>query len=116
MLANEATKILHGVSAAKNAEKTAKQTFELGGVGKNLPEIKIKKIELEKGINILNLLSEHKIFSSKSEARRAIKSNALRIDNKILTDETRIVKIDDFNSDAVKISFGKKKHYFLKII
>ena len=116
LLANEATKILHGVSAAKNAEKTAKQTFELGGVGKNLPEIKIKKIELEKGINILNLLSEHKIFSSKSEARRAIKSNALRIDNKILTDETRIVKIDDFNSDAVKISFGKKKHYLLKII
>ncbi len=109
LLANEATKILHGVSAAKNAEKTAKQTFELGGVGKNLPEIKIKKIELEKGLNILNLLSEHKIFSSKSEARRAIKSNALRIDNKILTDETKIVKIDDFHSDAIKISFGKKK-------
>ena len=116
LLANEATKILHGVSAAKNAEKTAKQTFELGGVGKNLPEIKIKKIELEKGLNILNLLSEHKIFSSKSEARRAIKSNALRIDNKILTDETKIVKIDDFHSDAIKISFGKKKHYLLKII
>ena len=43
LLANEATKILHGSSAAKEAEITARETFELGGIGKNLPEIKLKK-------------------------------------------------------------------------
>ena len=43
LLANETTKILHGKNAAKKAEQTAKSTFGTGGVGINLPEIKIKK-------------------------------------------------------------------------
>ena len=47
ILANEATSMLHGKSAAAKAEKTAKITFETGGSGSNLPEIKIKKVDLE---------------------------------------------------------------------
>ena len=43
ILANEATKILHGVKAAKNAEKTAKDTFEGKGFSLNLPEISIRE-------------------------------------------------------------------------
>ena len=34
ILANETTKILHGKDAAIKAEKTAKETFETGGAGK----------------------------------------------------------------------------------
>ena len=52
LLANEATKILHGETAAINAEKTAKDTFESGGIGMDLPEIKIKEEDLKKGIKI----------------------------------------------------------------
>ena len=56
-------------------------------------------------------------MSSKSEARRAIKSNALKINNEILTEENKIVQLNDFkNEKFLKISFGKKKHYILKII
>ncbi len=116
LLANEATKILHGSSAAKEAEITARETFELGGIGKNLPEIKIKKKEIEKGINILDFLSRNKIMTSKSEARRAIKSNALKLDNIILKEETKIIKNNDFKNNTLKISFGKKKHFLIKII
>ncbi len=89
----------------------------LDGSGANLPEIKIKENELKQGIKILDLLSLNKIMSSKSEARRAIKSNALKIDNKILTDENKIIQLNDFgDSKILKISFGKKKHYIIKII
>jgi len=117
ILANEATSMLHGKSAAVKAEKTAKTTFESGGSGVDLPEIKIKKSELEQGIKILDLLSSNKIMSSKSDARRAIKSNALKINNKILTDENKVIQLDDFNNEKIlKISFGKKKHYIVKII
>ncbi len=117
ILANEATSMLHGKSAAIKAEKTAKETFESGGSGKDLPEIKVRENELENGIKILNLLSENKIMTSKSEARRAIKSNALKINNETLTDENKVVQLDDFDSDKIlKISFGKKKHYLIKII
>ena len=117
VLANEATSMLHGKSAAIKAEKTAKTVFESGGSGANLPEIKIKEIDLKQGIKILDLLSSNKIMSSKSEVRRAIKSNALKIDNKILTDENKIIQLNDFeNNKTLKISFGKKKHYLIKII
>ncbi len=117
LLANEATKILHGEAAAKKAEKTAKETFVSGGFGSNLPEIKIKKDDLNQGIKILDLLVLNKVMSSKSEVRRAIKSNALKINNEVLTDENKVISKNDFASDKVlKISFGKKKHYLIKII
>ena len=117
LLASETTKILHGESAAKLAEKTAKETFEAGGYGVDLPEIKIERKKLEKRIKILDLLSSNNIMSSKSDARRAIKSNALKIDNKILSDENKLISLNDFSSNKIlKISFGKKKHYIIKII
>ncbi len=117
LLANETTNMLHGKPASLNAEKTAKATFVSGGSGDELPEIQIKKSSLKLGIKILDLLSSNKIMSSKSEARRAIQSNALKINNQILTDENKIVLLNDFNnSKDLKISFGKKKHYIIKII
>ena len=87
LLANEATKILHGESKAKKAERTAKQTFETGGVGVGLPEINIKLSELRKGIGILDILSKHGVLPSKSEARRAIANNGIKIHNSVVTDE-----------------------------
>jgi tyrosyl-tRNA synthetase len=116
LLANEATKILHGKIAADKAQDTAKVTFESGGTGENLPEIIIKQSDIEMGINILDLLSSSKITSSKSDARRAIKSNALKIDNIILTNENKMLQVGDFKNNNLKISFGKKKHYLVKLI
>ena len=56
-------------------------------------------------------------MSSKSEVRRAIKSNALKINNEILTDDNKVINLNDFSGDSVlKISFGKKKHYLVKVI
>ena len=117
ILANKATTLLHGKTAAKNAEQTAKETFQSGGVGSHLPEIKVKKKDLDKGISILDLLSNNKIASSKSDVRRAIKGNALKINNEILTDEKKVIHFSDFkNKNSLKISFGKKKHYLISII
>ena len=50
ILANEATKILHGELASKKAERTARQTFDKGGAGKDLPEIEVKSEEVKKGL------------------------------------------------------------------
>ena len=116
LLANEATKILHGEIASKKAEKTAKETFESGGLGSDLPKIKIKSNDIAKGINLLNFLSENQIMSSKSEARRAIANKGLKIDNVVVVEENKILKQSDFKNNILKISYGKKKHYLIKII
>ena len=116
ILANEATKILHGEVASKKAERTAKDTFKEGGLGSELPEIKLKSNEISKGIDLLNFLSEKKITSSKSEARRTIANNGIKINNVLVIDEKRTIELADFKDKILKISYGKKKHYLVKII
>jgi len=116
ILANEATKILHGEVASQKAEQTAKETFEGGGLGDDLPEIQIKSSKINKGVNFLDFLSENKIMSSKSEARRAIANKGVKIDNVVVVDKNKTLKPTDFKEKILKISYGKKKHYIIKII
>ena len=116
LLANEATKLLHGENASKKAEQTAKETFEGGGYGSDLPEIKIHSDDIKKGINILDFVAENKILPSKSEARRVIANNGLKIDNVIVNNEKKILLLKDFKNNKLKISYGKKKHFLVKII
>jgi len=115
LLANEATKILHGEKNSKEAEKTAKETFEGSGIGKNLPEILLKKKQITDGMQILDLLVNDKIFKSKSEARRAINEKGIKINDQVVVDEKKIISSSDFNDDILKISHGKKRHFLVKI-
>ena len=117
ILANEATKILHGRKAAHDAEKTASDTFNFKGVGKDLPELQIDKFEIENGINILELLNKTNIMASKGEARRAIKNNGIKINEQLISDEKSIIDLSYFSSNNyIKVSFGKKKHFIIKFI
>jgi len=116
ILANEATRILHGEKASKKAEQTAKDTFKDGGLSLDLPEIKIKSTEINKGLKLLDFLSKNKIMSSKSEARRVIANKGLKINNVVVVDDNQILQQEDFKEKIVKISYGKKKHYLIKII
>ena len=116
LLANEATTILHGKAASSKAEKTAKETFQSGGLGSNLPEIKIKLSNVKKGINILNFIAENNILSSKSEARRVIANKGIKINDITIFNEKKIIQLEDFKKNILKFSYGKKKHYLIKII
>tara|TARA_Y100000816_G_C26104380_1_gene586299 strand:- start:992 stop:2227 length:1236 start_codon:yes stop_codon:yes gene_type:complete len=115
-LANETTKILHGSSKSLKAEQTALDTFKLGKISTNLPTIKISKNNVSKGIKLLELLVVNKIMSSKSEVRRAINNNGIKINDLLVNDENKIINLPDFQEENMKISYGKKKHYLFKII
>jgi len=116
LLANEATKILHGKDESNKAEKTARDTFKKGGIGFHLPEIKIKLRDIKKGINFLDFIAKNKILSSKTEVRRAIENKGLKINDIVVIDEKKILQLKDFKNKALKLSYGKKKHYLVKII
>ena len=115
LLANEATKILHGEESSKKAAQTAKNTFEGGTLASGLPEINIKKEEINKGVNILDLIANNKILSSKSEARRVIQNKGLKLNDKVIEDEKKILQLKDFEKNTLKLSYGKKKHYLIRI-
>ena len=116
ILANEATRILHGEKESKKAEQTAKDTFKDGGLSTGLPEIQVKSKEVNLGINLLEFLKKNKVMSSKNEARRLINSSGFKINDKIVNDENKILKVEDFRNNRLKISCGKKRHYIIKII
>ncbi len=116
VLANETTKILHGKEKAHRAEKTASDVFMLGKINKNLPTKEISHKDLEQGIKLIELLVDNKIMSSKSEARRAINNNGIRINDLPVKDENKLVISNDFSNQNMKVSFGKKKHFIFKII
>jgi len=116
LLANEATKILHGNKASRESENTALETFKGTGIGKNLPEIIISEMTLKKGINILDLLNINSMINSKSEARRIIKSNGIKLNNELIDDEKKLINLENFKDNKNNvISIGKKRHYLIKI-
>ena len=116
LLANEATTMLHGKSAAKKAEQTAKKTFEKKSVGDDLPSVNINKKEIEKGINIVDLVVSSNLLISKSEVRRTIKNKGIKINNETIEDDKKIISINNFNNEKfLKLSHGKKNHVIVKM-
>jgi len=111
LLANEATNILHGSKAAKDSEETAKETFIRGGIGKEIPEKKISRKLISKGINIIDLVFQNGLSSSKSDARRMLKNKGIKIDDQIISDEKKIIGLEEFSKkNHIKLSIGKKTH------
>ena len=109
-LANHATEMLHGKTESEKSEKLAKNTFKENSTGESLPNIKVEDEILSK--NIVELISYVNKNISKSEIRRLIKSNAIKIDNKNIQDEKYVIDPNLFSVKGfIKLSIGKKKHF-----
>jgi len=104
-LATEATTMLHGAEAALAAEQTARQTFERGGTGEDLP-----KLSVGEGMNIAHALTALGFTPSNKEAKRKIAEGAVRLDDEIVSDAGLMVTA---TGEPLKLSLGRKKHGLL---
>ena len=110
LLANNATEMLHGKKEAEKSEKLAKNPFKENSTGENLPGIKVNNDILSK--NIVELISFVNKEISKSEIRRLIKSNGIKLNNETVLDEKYIIDLNLFSDKGfIKLSIGKKKHF-----
>ena len=116
LLANKTTALLHGDEEAKKSEETAKQTFEGRVLGDNLPTIQIMKKKLDNQLNIIDLIVMSKLENSKSEIRRLIKGNGVKINNQTISDEKMLISKTLFKDNLIKLSLGKKKHIKVELI
>ena len=116
LLANKTTAMLHGDEEAKRSEETAKQTFESRVLGDNLPTIQIMKKKLDNQLNIIDLIVMSKLENSKSEIRRLIKGNGVKINNQTISDEKMLISKTLFKDNLIKLSLGKKKHIKVELI
>ena len=114
-LANETTSMLHGKKAAQNSEQAAKEAFSGTSLGSNLPSIKIKAKDMNNKFNIIDLVIISKLEKSKSEIRRLIKGNAIKLDDKIINDEKLIITNKIFKDNYLKLSIGKKRHIKIEL-
>ena len=110
LLANKATTMLHGKESAKTSEKTAKQTFTNNSMGDNLPIVSINNKQLKDKMSIIDLVILSKFEQSKSEIRRLINGNGIRINNQVIINEKLIITKNLFKDNFIKLSIGKKRH------
>ncbi|MFL2891290.1 MAG: tyrosine--tRNA ligase, partial [Candidatus Pelagibacter sp.] len=97
LLANKTTSMLHGEKESQSCEKTAKEVFSEHSTGSRLPSIKLNKSLFDKKINLIDLIIFSKLENSKSEVRRLIKGNAIKINNEIINDEKFLINKKLFN-------------------
>ena len=116
LLANKATSMLHGEDEARKCKETAKQTFSENSLGDNLPSITIEEKVLTNQVNIIDLVVMSKLETSKSEIRRLIKGNGIKINNQIISDEKLLITKSLFKDKLIKLSLGKKKHIKVQLI
>jgi len=115
LLANKTTEMLHGKEEAKKSEKIAKETFSENSSGLNLPSIKIKEKLIKNQMSIIDLIILSKLEKSKSEIRRLINGNAIKINNEIINDEKLIIDKKLFKENYFKLSIGKKRHLKIEL-
>ncbi|WDR05671.1 tyrosine--tRNA ligase [Devosia rhodophyticola] len=114
-LATEVTAMLHGRSAAEEAADTARSTFETGALDLSLHTVTLNHAELANGIGIQAALVLAGLANSNGEARRHVKSGAVRVNDALIEDERLNLGDNALLPEGVlKLSVGKKRHALLK--
>jgi tyrosyl-tRNA synthetase len=109
ILANEVTGLLHGTPAAQKAEQTARDVFEKGGIGADLPTVTLTSDDIGDGVSIVQLLVRAGLVKSGKEAKRLISENGAKIDDAPLTDAGLMIDRAALSA-PIKLSAGKKRH------
>jgi tyrosyl-tRNA synthetase len=109
----EASQILFGKGTAEQLKNLNEKIFL--SVFEGVPQFTVSLSELEKGINIIDLLTEKApVFSSKGELRRTIQGNGLNLNkDKVSNPELVVFANDLINGKYLLAQKGKKNYYIL---
>ena len=105
---------MHGADAAGAAEATAREVFEKGGVGEDLPTLTLSADEVGDGISIVQLIVRSGLAGSGKEAKRLIAENGARLDDAPLTNAGLMLDQGALRA-PIKLSAGKKRHALVQL-
>ena len=108
-LANAVTTLLHGAEAAAAAEATARDVFEKGGIGDELPTVTLEAAELAEGVGIVQLFVRAGLAASGKDAKRLIMEGGAKVNDEIVTD-TSLRYGASHLVEPMKLTAGKKRH------
>jgi tyrosyl-tRNA synthetase len=109
VLANEVTTLLHGAEAAKAAEATAREVFEKGGVGDDLPTLHLTVADVTDGITVAQLFVRSGLVGSGKDAKRLILEGGARMNDEIVLDAGQKIGAGEL-VDPLKLTAGRKRH------
>ncbi|WP_299653268.1 tyrosine--tRNA ligase [uncultured Tateyamaria sp.] len=113
-LATEITTLLHGADAAAAAAATAREVFEKGGVGDDLPTLTLSAEDVGDGISIVQLIVKSGLAGSGKEAKRLIAEGGAKMNDAPLTEAGTMIDALTL-SEPIKLSAGKKRHALVQI-
>jgi len=112
-MAIKASNILFGKSTADDLKSLDEETFL--SVFEGVPQFEISKADLNS--NILDIVAEKtQIFSSKGEARRMIKSNAVSINKEKITEDIQLSENNLLNGKYILTQKGKKNYFLIVVV
>ncbi|MBK5927953.1 tyrosine--tRNA ligase [Rhodobaculum claviforme] len=109
LLAREVTRLLHGPEAAEAAEATAREVFEQGGTGEDLPTLALTAAEVAQGVTVAQLFVRAGLAKSGKDAKRLIAEGGARLDDVAVTDAGSMIDAERLAS-PVKLTAGRKRH------
>ncbi|MCB2130039.1 MAG: tyrosine--tRNA ligase, partial [Rhodobacteraceae bacterium] len=109
ILANEVTRLCHGAEAAGAAEATAREVFEKGGVGDDLPTLELSPADVADGISLAQLIVRSGLAKSGKDAKRLIAEGGARVNDEVAVDAGQMFGASHFGT-PLKLTAGKKRH------
>jgi tyrosyl-tRNA synthetase len=109
ILANAVTGLLHGDEAAQAAEATAREVFERGGVGDDLPRLALTPADVADGISVGQLFVRAGLAKSGKDAKRLIAEGGARLNDEIVLDAGQMIGAGEL-AEPVKLTAGRKRH------
>ncbi len=118
ILADEATRLLHGDEAVTEARKTAHDLFESHGSLNHaqLPHIEVSQAQVKEGFLLIEAFRLLGLAESNGEARRLIRGGGARLNDTPLQDENQKLEMSDFQEGLAKLSAGKKLHGVVRLM
>ncbi len=113
-LANAATAMAHGEAAALAAQATAREVFEKGGIGAELPTITLPAADIGDGISIVQLFVKTGLSKSGKDAKRLISEGGAKLNDQTVSEAGTMVTAGMIKA-SVKLSAGKKRHALVNL-
>ena len=112
LLADEATRMLHGEEQLQKAKSAVANVFAGHGAAsaEALPQITVTPSQIAAGMPVVDLFAALKLCDSKTKARKLVKGNGARLNGEKITDERLNVQLEQFVDGEMRLSVGKKKH------
>jgi tyrosyl-tRNA synthetase len=123
VLAEDVTTFVHGADALRRAVAASQVMFggaldDLGDADlepllADVPSTEMPRGELEKGVGLLDILTQTGLAKSKGAARRLVDGGGVYVNNKRVTDSSKSLSLEDLGTETMMVLRSGKKSYHI---